>query len=130
DIAQTKNAKGCTLLRFGVPGRDMSVADHEARASEAEQRSQDQKGVVTVGEDPGEQGNGDGQKQSRENSPAAELVRQDAERNADGGRKKGLHRSQDQHLGGAEIVPLDQKRGERGKHSPNRKAQGKRQGRY
>ena len=93
DIAQTKDAKGCTLLRFGVPGRYMSVADHEARASESEQRPQEQKGVVAVGEEPGKQGNGEGQKQKRENCPAAELVRQDAERNADGGREKGLHRS-------------------------------------
>ena len=63
-------------------------------------------------------------------APAAELVRQDAERDADGGREKGLHRGQDEHLGGAEIVPLDQKGGERGKHSPNRKTERKRQGRY
>ena len=108
----------------------MSVADHEARASESEQRPQKQKGVVAVGEEPEKQDNGEAQKQKRENRPAAELVRQDAERDADGGREKGLHRSQDEHLGGAEIVPLNQKGGERGKHSPNRKTERKRQERY
>src|SRR3974390_3692438 len=108
----------------------MSVADHEARASESEQRPQKQKGVVALGEEPAKQGSGEGQKKKRENRPAAELVRQDAERDADGGRKKGLHRSQDEHLGGAETVPLDQKGGERGKHSPNCKTERKRQERY
>ena len=108
----------------------MSVADHEARASESEQRPQKKKGVVTLGEEPGKQDNCEAQKQKRENRPAAVLVRPDAERDADGGREKGLHRSQDEHLSGAERVPLDQKGGERGKHSPNRKTEGKRQERY
>src|SRR5207248_6518248 len=130
DIAHSKDAEGCTLLRFGVPGRYMSVADHEARASESEQRPQNQKGVVALGEGPGKQDNREGQKQKRENRPAAELVGPDAERDADGGREKGLHRSEDEHLGGAETVPLDQKGGERGKHSPNRKTERKRQERY
>src|SRR5579872_7416 len=130
DIAQSKDAKGCALLRFGVPGRYMSVADDEARASESEKRPQKQKGVVAFGEEPEKQDNGKAQKQKRENCPAAELVRPDAERDADGGREKGLHRSQDEHLGATETVPLDQKGGERGKHSPNRKTERKRQGRY
>ena len=108
----------------------MSVADHEARASESEQRPQKQKGVVALGEEPGKQDNREAQKQKRENRPAAELVGPDAERDADGGREKGLHRSEDEHLGGAETVPLDQKGGERGKHSPNRKTERKRQERY
>src|SRR5215469_6632536 len=108
----------------------MSVADHEARASESEQRPQKKKGVVTLGEEPGKQDNCEAQKQKRENRPAAVLVRPDAERDADGGREKGLHRSQDEHLSGAEGVPLNQKGGERGKHSPNRKTERKRQERY
>jgi hypothetical protein len=108
----------------------MSVANHEARASESEQRPQKQKGVVAPGEHPAKQDNGEAQKQKRENRPAAELVRQNAERDADGSREKRLHGSQDKHLGGAEIVPFDQKRGERGKHSPNRKTERKRQERY
>src|SRR5215469_10444198 len=101
----------------------MSVADHEARASESEQRPQKKKGVVTLGEESGKQDNCEAQKQKRENRPAAVLVRPDAERDADGGREKGLHRSQDEHLSGAEGVPLNQKGGERGKHSPNRKTE-------
>src|SRR5215468_10088301 len=108
----------------------MSVADHEARASESEQRPQKKKGVVTLGEESGKQDNCEAQKQKRENRPAAVLVRPDAERDADGGREKGLHRSQDEHLSGAERVPLNQKGGERGKHSPNRKTERKRQERY
>src|SRR5262249_11506522 len=120
----------CTLLRFGVPGRYMSVADHEARASESEQRPQKKKGIVTLGEESGNQDNRQAQKQKRENRPAAVLVRPDAERDTDGGREKGLHRSQDEYLSGAESVPLNQKRGERGKHSPNRKTERKRQERY
>ncbi len=66
DIAHSKDAEGCTLLRFGVPGRYMSVADHEARASESEQRPQKQKGVVALGEEPGKQDNREAQKQKRE----------------------------------------------------------------
>src|SRR5262249_19423226 len=108
----------------------MSVADHEARASESEQRSQKKKGIVTLGEESGNQDNCEAQKQKRENRPAAVLVRPDAERDADGGREKGLHRGQDEHLGRAESVPLNQKGGERGKHSPNRKTERKRQERY
>ncbi len=73
----------------------MSVADHEARASESEQCPKEQKGVVAFGEVPEKQGNGEAQKQKRENCPTTELVRQDAERDADGGREKGLHRGQD-----------------------------------
>src|SRR5437868_1435753 len=78
-----------------------------------------------LGEVSGKKGNCEGQKQKRENRPTTELVRQDAEWDADGGREKGLHRGQDEHLGGAEIVPLDQKGGERGKHPPNRKTERK-----
>ena len=65
--------------------------------------------VVALSEEPGKQDNGEAQKQKRENRPAPELVRQNAERDADGGREKGLHRSQDEHLGGAESVPLNEK---------------------
>ena len=42
-----------------------------------------------MGEEPEKQGNGEAQKQKRENRPTPELVRQDAERDADGGREKG-----------------------------------------
>lgn len=108
----------------------MSVADHEGCASESEQRPQKQKGVIALSEEPGKQDNGEAQKQKRENRPAPELVRQDAERDADGGREKGLHRSQDEHLGGAESVPLNEKRGERRKHSPDSKTERKRQEGY
>ena len=85
----------------------MSITDDEARASQSEQRPQEQKGEVALGEVPEKQGKGEAQKQKRENAPAAELVRQNADRDADGGREKWLHRSQDEHLGRAEIVPLD-----------------------
>src|SRR5262249_22458988 len=108
----------------------MSVADHEARASESEQRSQKKKGIVTLGAECGNQDNRQAQKQKRETRRAAVLVRPDAELDTDGGREKGLHRSQDEHLSGAESVPLNQKGGERGKHTPNRKTERKRQERY
>ena len=75
-------------------------------------------------------GDGEAQKQKRKNRPATELVRQDPEREYDGGGKKGLHRSQDEHLGGAEMVPLNQEGCDRGKPSPNRKTERKRQERY